>query len=360
MRKPKPQWAAGCMSGTSLDGVDVAVLLTDGETIFEFGPTAYRPYSDVERDVLRSFLGAWPGADGLDRAIQIVENAHLEVLSSFDTVDVIGFHGQTFAHDPQNKKTHQAGDGARLARELGVPVVWDFRTNDVELGGQGAPLAPIYHYALGQHAGRKAPFAVLNLGGVGNVTYVDPTKDAASGMLAFDTGPANAPLDDFILKRTGNRFDEGGKIASAGETNRDVIDRFLGHPFFQEMPPKSLDRDAFSYLATAVAPLSDKDGAATLTDCIAASVAQAFPHFPAAIDQIWITGGGRKNPAIMAALSRNLQAEVLSIDDFGFDGDMLEAQAFAHLAMRVLRGLPTSFPNTTGVPMSVGGGIVSR
>jgi anhydro-N-acetylmuramic acid kinase len=363
MRIDAPVRALGAMSGTSLDGVDAAVVVTDGDRIVEFGPTAYRPYTPAERATLRAALGRMPGEPGVAEAAEVVETAHAELLSTFRDIDLVGFHGQTLAHRPDERRTHQAGDGALLAHALDLPVVWDFRTADVTLGGQGAPLAPFFHFACATWIGARQPLAFLNIGGVANLTWVDPTlpaPDSDGALLAFDTGPGNAPLDDFVLRRTGASRDEDGRLAGAGAVDRAAIDWLLDRPYFLKVPPKSLDRDDFGGLADAVAGLSDADGAATLAFAVAASVAQGLAHCPTVPSRLLVTGGGRRNTAIMAMLARATGVEVAPVEAVGLDGDMLEAQAFAYLAVRVARGWPTSAPGTTGVAAPVGGGRLSR
>ncbi len=351
------------MSGTSLDGVDAAMVLTDGHSIAAFGPDAYRAYTDAERAVIRAGFGLWPGDAPVAPAAEVVEAAHAEVLSRFSGVDVVGFHGQTLAHDPRGRGTHQAGNGALLAQVLGVPVVWDFRSVDVQMGGQGAPLAPFFHHACARFAGLQAPVAFLNLGGVGNLTWVDPRiaqPEAQGALLAFDTGPANAPVNDLMLARRAVAQDEGGALAAAGVVDEAVVTAFLAHPYFFKMPPKSLDRNDFPALLPAVALLDDADAAATLVACAAAAVARGAEHFPAPVTRVLVCGGGRHNAALMAALSARIGCAVEPVEAIGLNGDMLEAQAFAYLAVRVMRGLPTSGPATTGVPAAVGGGQISR
>ncbi len=361
MKAKGPIWALGTMSGTSLDGVDAAMILTDGETISDFGPSEYRPYSDAEREVLRAALGRWPGEEGVAEAADIVNLAHAEILARFDGADVVGFHGQTLAHEPPRRRTHQAGDGALLAEALGLPVVWNFREADVALGGQGAPLAPFYHHALARRIKAERPVAFLNLGGVGNLTWTDPRIERPSkACLAFDTGPANAPLDDMIRARLGKSHDEGGALAAAGTPDEAILARFLADPYFATRPPKSLDRNAFSSLIAAVEGLSDADAAATLAGAVVRSVLRGFDHCPERPAALFVTGGGRRNGAIMKGLAEGAGIPVAPVEEAGFDGDMLEAQAFAYLAVRVARGLPTSAPGTTGVSASIGGGIVSK
>jgi len=355
-------WALGTMSGTSLDGVDAAMLLTDGERILDFGPSAFRPYSPAEQATIRAALGRWPGEDGVEAAAEAVETAHAELLSRFSGAGIIGFHGQTLAHDPRGRGTHQVGNGALLARALGLPVVWDFRSADVAMGGQGAPLAPFFHFACARQIGATLPLALLNLGGVGNVTWIDPRHPAPEShgaLLAFDTGPANAPLNDLMLSRTGQPLDPGGETGLRGAVDEGRLQAFLAHPFFHRMPPKSLDRNDF-HAALDMGNLSNEDAAATLAAAAAAAVARGAEHFPVPITRLLVTGGGRHNARIMAELTARLRLPAEPIESAGLNGDMLEAQAFAFLAVRVARGLPTSGPATTGVAALVGGGKVSQ
>lgn len=363
MLKAGPVWALGAMSGTSLDGVDAAMVLTDGHRLLEFGPVAYREYTPAQRALIRSGFGLWQGADGVEAVAEGVEAAHAAVLGLFDGAELVGFHGQTLAHDPGGRGTHQAGSGAVLAQVLGLPVVWDFRSADVRLGGQGAPLAPFFHFACAKYIGAEVPIAFLNLGGVGNLTWVDPrhnTAEAPGACLAFDTGPANAPINDLMAQRLGLDRDEGGALAASGVLDDAIIARFLAHPYFAKTPPKSLDRNDFASLLAAVAPLSDADAAATLTAAAAAAVAKGAEHFPAPVSRLLVTGGGRHNAVLMTLLAQLLECEVAPVEAVGLDGDMLEAQAFAYLAVRVAMGLPTSCPGTTGVRAAVGGGQISR
>ena len=352
------------MSGTSLDGVDAAVLVTDGERIAGFGPTAYRPYAASERRVLRAALGRWPGEPGVAEAARVVEAAHVELLRGLPG-EVVGFHGQTAAHEPPRsvaggRGTHQLGCGDRLARALGRPVAWDFRSADVAAGGEGAPLAPAYHLACARWAGLTGPVAFLNLGGVSNLTWLDPAAEGPGAMLAFDAGPAGAPIDDLVARRTGAAFDEGGRLAAAGRPDEAVVEALLGRDLLRRAPPRSYDRGDFADLEGAVADLDDADAAATLTEAVAACVAAALAWCPARPSRLLATGGGRRNPAVMDALRRRTGLPVEPVDAIGLDGDMLEAQAFAFLAVRVLRGLPLSHPSTTGVPRPTPGGRVGR
>lgn len=353
--------ALGAMSGTSLDGVDVAVLDTDGEAIQAFGETRYQAFSDNERKVLRAALGLWPG-QAIEAAVSVVEEAHIKAMSGFEGIEIMGFHGQTLAHEPRGRGTHQAGNGERLAQALGVPVVWDFRTADVRLGGEGAPLAPFFHFACAKWIGATAPLAFLNLGGVGNLTWVDPSlprPEADGALLAFDTGPANAPINDLMQGRLGLDCDRDGAQARRGKVEEGALELFLDDPYFYRIPPKSLDRNEFSDMVDLVRELKTADAAATLTAMAAAGVLRAMEHCPVPPERLLVTGGGRRNPVMMDMLRAALDCPVDPVEAVGLDGDMLEAQAFAYLAVRVARGLPTSCPGTTGVRAAVGGGEIS-
>lgn len=361
--KTGPVWALGTMSGTSLDGVDAAMVLTDGHEVLDFGPSAFRPYSAAEQAVLRAALGRWPGEPGVAEAAELVETAHVELMSRFEGVQIAGFHGQTLAHEPGGRGSHQAGNGQLLAETLGLPVIWDFRSADVAMGGQGAPLAPFYHFALAKRIGAEAPLAFLNLGGVGNLTWIDPSQphpETEGALLAFDSGPANAPVNDLMQARLGRSHDAGGEVAAKGRVKKQVLDQFLSHPYFLKMPPKSLDRDAFAGLAAAVKKLDTAQAAATLTAAAVQAVARGAEHFPSPVSRLLVTGGGRHNPVMMKGLRRWLDCPVEPVEAAGLDGDMLEAQAFAFLAVRVARGLPTSGRMTTGVAANIGGGTLSR
>jgi len=357
-----PLRALGAMSGTSLDGVDAAVVETDGRRILGFGEVGYRAYSEEERAVLRAGLGRWAGPEA-EAAGRVVDAAHAELLAGFDGVDLVGFHGQTLAHEPRGRGTFQVGDGAALADALGVPVVWDFRSDDVAMGGEGAPLAPFFHFACAKWIGAEAPLCFLNLGGVGNLTYVDPGFDGpeeAGALLAFDTGPANAPINDLVQERLGQYMDEGGALAAKGKVEEGALELFLAEPYFARMPPKSLDRNDFAEMIGLVGELGDADAVATLTAMSAAAVAQGMEHCPRPPARVLVTGGGRHNPVLMEMLQVSLDCPVEPVEAVGLDGDMLEAQAFAYLAVRVAYGMATSCPGTTGVRALVGGGILSR
>lgn len=353
----------GLMSGTSLDGVDGAICLTDGRRVLDFEGTYFRPYTHNEQSVLRAALGRWPEQGGFEDANEIIHSAHLEVINALPDADLVGFHGQTLNHDPAKGRTFQLGDGAALARASGKRVVWDFRTADVAAGGQGAPLAPFFHFACAKVLGMHAPVVFLNLGGVGNVSFVDPSKpspEADGAVLAFDTGPANAPINDFLLDRTGQSFDKDGQLALQGTVHLPALETFFKSKYFERVPPKSLDRNDFSDILELVRDLSDADGAATLTAICVASVYAAQAHFKEDPARWLVCGGGRHNPVIMNGLKNSLAQSIEPVEAVGFDGDMFEAQAFGYLAARVIAQLPTSAMGTTGCKSPVCGGQISE
>lgn len=357
-QRVKGQRVLGLMSGTSLDGVDAAVLFSDGVDIGGFGESAYRPYTAAERAVLRAALGRWPGEEGVAEAAEVVETAHAELIARFADIALVGFHGQTLAHEPGGRGTHQAGLGDVLAEVTGLPVVWDFRSMDVRMGGQGAPLVPFYHHALARRLELDAPVAFLNLGGVANLSWVNPGVPAPEhACLAFDCGPGMAAMDDLMRARRGAEYDEGGALAACGEVDAAALDAFSLHGYFRRMPPKSLDRAA---PVPKVAGLSDADALVTLAAGVAGGVALGFEHFPSPPARLLVAGGGRRNATLMAMIAAGCDCPVEPIDEYGLDGDMIEAQAFAFLAARVARGLPTTAPGTTGVAAPVGGGRISR
>jgi anhydro-N-acetylmuramic acid kinase len=362
--------AIGLMSGTSLDGVDVALIETDGRRIQALGPSGYRPYTEPERRLLRQALfeainlpqrDARPGI--LREAEQAVTIAHAEAVAAFTAqnritaqdIDIVGFHGQTVLHRPERRLTVQIGDGAALAKAIHIPVMHDFRAADVEAGGQGAPFVPVYHRALAQSLQREGPIVVVNIGGVSNITYIDGTDT----LIACDTGPGNALLDDHMLRHFNQRFDTEGRTAALGRTDESWVAAALALPFFAKPPPKSLDRNDFAALK--VGQMSPGDGAATLTAFTAASIARIVPLLPK-VPKSWIVvGGGARNLTLMRMLRDRLSpASVEAADTLGWDSDSIEAQAFGFLAARGLKGLPLSYPATTGVPIPMTGGVIAR
>ena len=362
--------AIGLMSGTSLDGVDVALIETDGERVAAFGPTGYRPYTDHERGLLREALAqavaltrrdARPGVIG--EAERAVTMAHAEAVAAFlarnhiarEDIEIVGFHGQTILHRPAQRLTVQIGDADALAKAIRVPVMHDFRAADVAAGGQGAPFVPVYHRALAQSQSREGAVCVVNIGGVSNITYID----GAETLIACDTGPGNALLDDFMLRVTGQSFDGEGRLAAQGRPDADWIAHALQHPFFAQSPPKSLDRNDFASLS--LPDMAPADGAATLTAFTAAAIARIVPLLPKRPESWIVAGGGARNPTMLGMLrERVAPASVESAEALGWSADAIEAQAFAYLAARGLQGLPLSYPSTTGVPIPMTGGVIAK
>ena len=369
--------AIGLMSGTSYDGVDVALLNTDGETIDQVGPTGYRPYSEQERAVVRRAIAAGANLSLANRAErpkiladaeELVTDMHAEAVEAFlaangmppSQVSVVGFHGQTVLHRPDRGLTVQLGNGRALAARLGIPVVYDFRAADIAAGGQGAPVVPVFHRAMVRMLKEPHPVGVLNIGGVANVTFVDDERE----LVAFDTGPGNALIDDFLRSRTGQMQDDEGRIAAAGKVDAAAVERVLAHPFFARRPPKSLDRNEFRHWVNEEGRLADKsteDGAATITAITVAAIERAITVLPGKPASWIVAGGGTRNPTLMKMLVERLKpAKVKTALDVGWSADALEAQAFAYLAVRSLKGLPLTFPATTGVPRPLTGGIIVR
>lgn len=350
--------AIGLMSGTSLDGVDAAMLETDGVSIAGFGPSLTLPYDDVLRSDLRRLLDMAPtlvpGDPFLVDVTARLTWRHVEAVAALGVAaDVIGLHGQTILHAPRERRTWQIGDARLLARETGLPVVHDFRSADVLAGGEGAPLVPAFHAALA--AGLPRPLAVLNIGGVSNVTWIG----ADGALVAFDTGPGNGPLDDWAARHSNDSVDRDGALSAAGRVDEAVLERLMGSAYFSRPPPKSLDRLDFARVLaqSGLAALAAADGAATLVAFTAEAAARAV--LPGRPLRWLITGGGRHNPSIMAALRARLGVPVEPVDAVGWDGDALEAQCFGFLAVRVLAGLPISYPGTTGVGAPMSGRVVT-
>ncbi len=350
--------AIGLMSGTSVDGIDVALIRTDGEAVVADGPWACYEHDSATREAVRAVFG---GRGDVDGASALVTTAHARAVHRFlaehdldrNDVDLVGFHGQTILHEPAQGRTWQIGDGAALAREIGIDVIDDFRGADVAKGGEGAPLAPVYHRALA--AGETLPLAVVNIGGVANVTWIGPGAD---DLIAFDTGPGNALIDDWVLARAGRRLDQGGRLAAAGRVDAAALQALLVNDYFDCPAPKSLDRNHFD--AAPVQLLDVADGAATLAAFTVHAIARARAHLPSAPSRWLVTGGGRHNLHLMVGLAEALGVEVVPVEAVGWRGDALEAEAFAFLAVRSLRGLPLSYPGTTGVPRALPGGRLHR
>ena len=360
----KPLTALGLMSRTSMDGVDAALLVTDGVDIFEYGKALNRPYDMDMRADLRSVTGRDAGKDG--KKIKDVERKmtlfHAEVVSELldsaglraEDVDVIGFHGHTVYHNPEEKISVQIGDGDLLAEQTRIPVVNRFRNSDIANGGLGGPMMASYHAALARDL--EKPLAVLNIGGVAKLTWIGENGE----LIAFDTGPGNALIDDWMMKKHGTNMDFDGNMAAAGKVNEKIVSLMMKSSYFKKKPPKSLDRDEFSQkISEHLEGESVADGAATLTAFTAQAAAAAANDFlPKPAKQWIVCGGGANNPTLVRMLRQKIDVPILAAREVNWNGDFLEAQGFAFLAVRSLFGLPLSFPTTTGVPHSMCGGLL--
>lgn len=361
--------AIGLMSGTSLDAVDAALIETDGARVVRPLGFVSVPYGTSDRATIRAAFGSTdrrtPEAGAAERLSTALHAAAVEALlaktgAAAGDIDLVGYHGQTVYHAPKDGVTIQLGDGAMLARDTGIDVVDDFRSADVAAGGEGAPLAPLYHAARARAAGLPSPVAILNIGGVANVTWIG---DGDADIVAFDTGPGNALLDDWTKRRTGAAYDRDGALAASGRADPATVRAWLAHPYFDRRPPKSLDRDqwdiaALGPLSLGLNDMNDADGAATLMQFTVEAIAAALAHLPAPPERWYVCGGGRHNAALMRALAGRLP--IASVDDLGWDGDATEAECFAYLAVRSRLGLPISLPGTTGVANPMTGGILHR
>jgi anhydro-N-acetylmuramic acid kinase len=357
--------ALGLMSGTSLDGIDVAYIETDGEEALTRGPAQTFPYDAEMRRLLVTAIGdahALTSRDERPASLPGVEHAltehHAAAVAQFlrsagidsSAIDVIGFHGQTVLHRPEAGLTVQLGLGELLANSTRCPVVYDLRAADVAAGGQGAPLAPAYHRALAAKLPTR-PIAIVNIGGVANVTWIGRN----GRLIAFDTGPGNALLDDWMMRRTGLARDEDGTTSGRGKADDEIVRFYLSHEFFSQSPPKSLDRNAF--FTDLVEHLATEDGAATLASFTAQAIAKSREQMPQE-PELWIVaGGGRRNRTIMRMLAERVHHAVVPTEVVGMNGDSLEAEAWAYLAVRSVKGLPITFPGTTGVDEPMTGGL---
>ncbi len=360
--------AIGLMSGTSMDGIDVASLHTDGENALKHGESRSYAYSLNERHLLAEAMeqattlvnrNDRPGI--LAETERMITERHVDAVDAFlqDTginasqIDIIGFHGQTVFHQPAQNLTVQIGDGAALAQRCGIEVVCDMRAADVAAGGQGAPLAPAYHRALAARL-PDLPAAFVNIGGVANVTWIGRGGD----LLAFDTGPGNALLDDWAMQHLNCPIDQDGALARSGRLNEDILHNYLAHAYFDAPVPKSLDRGSFTL--DPVSSLSPSDGAATLAHFTASSIVHAAAWFPTP-PQTWVvSGGGRRNRFLMELLAWYAETPVVPTEAIGCDGDAIEAEAWGYLAVRSLKHLPLTYPSTTGVPKPLTGGLRCR
>lgn len=363
--------AIGLMSGTSMDGIDAAIIETDGNHIHSLGDFISLSYTNSERAALRGAIEAaavckkrTPDVAAISDAERMITARHTEAVKALmdkaqikaADIDVIGFHGHTVIHRPDQGWTWQIGDGASLSRRLDIPVIANFRGRDMQAGGQGAPLIPLYHDALLRRDAIQGPVAVLNIGGVANVSWLDPKSDGSLEAVAFDTGPGGAMLDDWVRQHLGKHYDEDGALAARGLVQQDVALSLLDHPYFDALPPKALDRNDFPIAA--LRGLSPENGAATLIAFVVGCIIAAQAHFPAPVRQWYVCGGGRHNTTLMAALSAALPVPVMSVDALGWRGDAVEAEGFGYLAVRALKGLPLTVPATTGCRAPTTGGTL--
>jgi anhydro-N-acetylmuramic acid kinase len=349
----------GCMSGTSVDGIDLAIVTTDGVTDVSEGPTFYRGYTDEERNIIRQAFSRKAKDHVTDEAERIVTEAHIDAIQSFRDqckveFNIIAFHGQTITHDPADNFTWQIGDAEILARAISAPVIYDFRGDDVKQGGQGAPLLPIYHRALLIKSQIALPSVIINIGGVSNITYLSHDDN----LIAFDCGAGNALMDDVMKHYFGKPYDQQGQVARRGIVHENLLDELLSHTFFSAPFPKSLDRNAWD--VTNLQTLAPEDQMATLIEFTARGIAKGVGDLPEKPLSIYVTGGGRHNDYLMELIGRRTNTNTLSVDVLGWDGDFMEAQGFAYMGARILNQLPISFPQTTGVPHPMVGGKIFR
>ena len=355
MNTNKVYRSLGLMSGTSLDGIDAALIETDGRGHIKPLDFAFMPYDDYLYARTRACFGAREMSAAVAEVGRDITMQHAalckQVLARHGDVDVIGFHGQTLTHDPAAGFTWQIGDGALLARETGCAVVNNFRANDVAHGGQGAPLLPLYHNALAENKNIQNVL-FLNIGGVSNVTFIGESE---AEILAFDCGAGNALMDDYIVARMEKKYDEGGKVAAAGSVDQAFLSDLLSHPFFEAPAPKSLDRDAWNIAAAY--GLSTEDGMASLLEFTAQGIYKALAHLPRMPAKIYACGGGRHNTALMQRIANLTAIPVHMIENLGLNGDAIEAEGFGYLAVRHMLNLPLTLPRTTGVGIPLTGGV---
>jgi anhydro-N-acetylmuramic acid kinase len=361
----------GFMTGTSLDAVDVALVETDGRRVLRLGPCGEMKLDSATRTLLEQASkdalhwdagGAEPRSFGPAR--RAVTRAHVAAARPFlakheissARIDLVGVHGQTVLHEAPRPdrpgRSIQLIDAQALADALGLPVAHDFRAEDVRAGGQGAPLAPVYHAALAEMSGLEMPVAVLNLGGIANITLIR----SDGSIEAFDSGPANGMIDLLVQARTARRMDAGGALALSGTADQEVIERYLRLPYFAQNGARSLDR--FDFPVSPVDHLALEDAAATLTAFAAEAVARGLRGCSERPKRLIACGGGRHNPALMEAIGIRADVPLVAAEEVGWRGDSIEAEAFAFLAARCALNLPVSFPETTGVPEPQCGGLM--
>ena len=354
----------GLMSGTSQDGIDVGIIETNGDKIYDIGPSLSFPYSDIFRKKLRKIINNAVNSSLPSNNNQVsveLSQLHIKAIgklidslsldNKYKNPDIIGFHGHTIIHLPEKSLTQQIGDSKYIANKLNIPVVGDFRLNDVLNGGQGAPLVPIFHKAMIQN--EISPIAIINIGGISNITWIDNSNNK---LIAFDMGPGNCLLDDWVVKHTDEKYDRDGIFSYSGIVNDKWVSKMMKNNFFLKLYPKSIDRSYFT--SRGLSTLNFEDGAATLISLTVKSILAGINQCPRLPKYIYLSGGGRKNKTLIRELKKNCSCEILMIDEIDWDGDMLEANAFAFLAVRTLKGFPLTYPQTTGVRTPMLGGKV--
>ena len=370
MLKSKNYIALGLMSGTSADGIDVAVLTTDGKTKINLGPSGYYPFSNSFRSKIKSIFKKKVNIEKIKKQKRIVDIENEFTYLNFvainkflkknkinkKEIDVVGFHGQTISHNPMNGYSWQIGNSQKLVNLLNVKVVSNFRDNDIKNGGQGAPLTPIFHYYLTKKIKKKICF--INLGGISNVTYFNHrSKNSLNDILAFDAGPCCSLMDDWVSKNSNKKFDDLGILARSGNVKKEIIQNFLKKPYFSKLPPKSLDRSFFSL--SLLKKLKIRDGSATINYLVADTLLKAFGYFPNYPDLCILSGGGRHNKFLVELINKKIKkSKILLAENYNWNGDSIEAHAFAYLSVRKLLNLPITYPKITGVKKPLSGGQV--
>jgi anhydro-N-acetylmuramic acid kinase len=356
--------ALGLMSGTSMDGIDGSIISSDGTNIKEYKISNYTEYSTTTTTLLfkafnniSNFMKDTDSKKELSYRVTIDHALAAEKLINKSNIlpQIVGFHGQTIYHNPQKKITLQLGEGALLSKLLKTNVVSNFRDNDMLNGGEGAPLAPIYHKLLIENFNITLPACIVNIGGIANVTYFD-----GSELIGFDVGPGNGLMDSFINKKLRKKFDYNGITASQGKIDKSLIRQFCNYKFFSKPYPKSLDRNDFRDIQSVLdkSKISTENALATLVELTVKSIyisIKQLPYFP---KNIIIVGGGAKNKFLLKRLENSFGKILKVSDKVGFISTNVEAEMIAYLAVRRLNSLPITFPKTTGVPKPLIGGVI--
>ena len=348
----------GLSSGSELEGLNAAVITTDGVDVFDFGPTFELPFDEDMRDDLRklhqnfTILSDVEKDRVADKFTSVCMAFAKEILSQDDSINLIGFGGHIICHKPSEHILYQIGDNARMAKECSIDVVGNFRNADILAGGQGAPLSAIYHAAISQNIAK--PLAWIDIGGISALTIIGPNGE----MQAYDAGAGNAVINDWVNKHANMHMDFNGKLAISGHIHDDILSSLLRHKFLRLAPPKAADKSTFCDKCEHLEGLSLEDGAATATAFVAQSILNSINDFAIIRpEKLIICGGGAKNPTLMRFIKqRSSDIEVLSADECGFSASYIEAQAFGFLAARRLNQMPTSYPFTTGAAFEVIGG----